>query len=68
MSHGVTSKKTVHFHGHCPENLESQIHFAYSTTFITQVTGCGVSIQLQALLLCAGTLCNIDGNLKIQYK
>ena len=55
-------------YGHCPENLISQIHFAYSTAFITQVTGCTMSIKLQALLLCTGILCKIDGNLKIQDK
>jgi len=55
-------------YGHYPENLKSQIHFAYSTVFITQVTGCAMSVKLQALLLCTGTLCKIDGNLKIQYK
>jgi hypothetical protein len=26
-----------------------------------------MSVKLQALLLCTGTLCKIDGNLKIQY-
>jgi len=61
-------QENSNLYGHCPENLESQIHFAYSTTFITQVTGCGVSIKLQALLHCTGTLSKIDGNLKIQYK
>jgi hypothetical protein len=32
------------------------------------VTGCSVNIKLQVLVLCTGTLCKIDGSLKIQYK
>lgn len=62
------NQENSNLYDHCPENLESQIHFAYSTSCITQVIGCAMNIKLQALLLCTGTLCKIDGNLKIQYK
>jgi len=61
-------QENSNLYGHCPENLQSQIHFACSTASITQVTGCGMSTKLQALLLCTGMLCKIYDNLKIQYK
>ena len=55
-------QENSNLYGHCPENLQSQIHVASSTAFVTQVTGCGMSVKLQALLLCTGTLRKIDGN------